>query len=398
MKSGRSIFISGATGLLGSELLRRLLAWEPASNAYVLVRGVDDEVVKSRGESLIKDLFPGEVARADARGRVKFVRGDICRPRMGIEAPLFAEIASQVTDVVHCAAEVRFDLSLDEARAINVEGTRNAFALAQQAHKANARFNAFHHVSTYGVSRPLPGSDIVLEEPPRPDAEYHNTYERTKAEAEQFLFDHAGSVPFSVYRPSIIMGESSTGWTRDFKVIYIVLRIYERGLLPAGVPFLVQRGGRADSVHLDYVADSLYALTRNPTRKNGKIYHIVSNDPSTSGEAFAYITELMRKMVAERQGRNLAPVEIREVDSLLEEAFSSGNADGEVIAVLKDFLPYFSKSWTFDDRNTREGLAESSVRHHIGPESWPRLLDFCLRSEWGRRPQPRPPLSDCVLK
>src|SRR4029453_16907016 len=63
-------------------------------------------------------------------------------------------------------------------------------------------------------------------------SEFRNTYEQTKCEAER-LFDAIDDMEVAIARPSIVMGESDTGWTPAFNVLYWPLRAFARGLFEA---------------------------------------------------------------------------------------------------------------------------------------------------------------------
>ena len=149
--------------------------------------------------------------------------------------------------VCHCAASITFDLPLEEAREINVEGTR---AMLELARAAGAR--RFVHVSTAYVAGTYSGGS------PRTcsGTEFRNTYEQTKCEAERVVGEVA-DMEVAIARPSIVMGESDTGWTPAFNVLYWPLRAFARGLfeqvpaLPEGrvdvVPGRLRRGRRSRS-------------------------------------------------------------------------------------------------------------------------------------------------------
>ena len=86
--------------------------------------------------------------------------------------------------------------------------------------------------------------------------EFRNTYEQTKWEAEHVV-NEASDLDPVIARPSIVMGESESGWTPAFNVLYWPIRAFSRGLfteVPARPEALV------DVVPVDYVADALVHL------------------------------------------------------------------------------------------------------------------------------------------
>ena len=126
--------------------------------------------------------------------------------------------------MIHCAATVRFDHSLDEARRINVEGTRRVLDFAAAA----PRLRSLAYVGTAYVAGDRTG--LVRENELDAGQSFRNTYEQTKAEAEALVRSRLGSLPGVILRPSIIVGDSRTGVTSSFKMLYWPLKIYARRL------------------------------------------------------------------------------------------------------------------------------------------------------------------------
>ncbi len=116
-------------------------------------------------------------------------------------------LLDEVTHVLHCAASVRFDLPLTEARRANV-GT--AAVVADIARRA-PRLERLVHVSTAYVGGTHRGTFHESELDVGQD--FRNSYEQTKFEAEGLLRESAQDLPLSVARPSIVVGEAGSGWT-----------------------------------------------------------------------------------------------------------------------------------------------------------------------------------------
>ena len=162
-------------------------------------------------------------------------------------------LAEDVGAILHCAASISFDMPLDEARAINVEGTREVIGFAREC-KALGRLERFVHVSTAYVSGKFEGT--FRERQLDAGQEFRNTYEQTKWEAEHIVRAATDLAP-AIARPSIVMGESDSGWTPAFNVLYWPLRAFSRGLFDE-IPALPT--AHVDVVPVDYVADALVRL------------------------------------------------------------------------------------------------------------------------------------------
>src|SRR6478752_6843951 len=247
------VFLTGATGFLGMEVLARLVE-KGDRDVVALVRAADSEAATERLHGVMAKLWRDPSPYHD---RVRAVAGDVTSPGLGMDRAERAEIAEEVTAVLHCAASIAFDLPLDEARQINVEGTREVIGFAREA-RTLGRLERFVHVSTAYVGGYHSG--VFSERELDTGQEFRNTYEQTKWEAEHVLAAADDLAP-AIARPSIVMGESDSGWTPAFNVLYWPLRAFSRGLFDR-VPALAE--GRVDVVPVDYVADAIvYLLDRN---------------------------------------------------------------------------------------------------------------------------------------
>src|ERR1035438_9079419 len=114
-----AVFLTGATGFLGMELLARYLQ-QTDRRIYALVRGADDREAYRRIQHTLIEMFGPAHSYAD---RVLALRGDVAQLGMGIASGL-DRLAERVTEIVHCAAAVSFEQPLEQARVVNVDGTR----------------------------------------------------------------------------------------------------------------------------------------------------------------------------------------------------------------------------------------------------------------------------------
>src|SRR5689334_24899862 len=117
----RPILLTGATGFVGMTVLARLLA--AGREVHCLVRARDDDDADARLRSILNRV------QAPSTGRAVAVAGDLTAPRLGL-GDRHDAIAARVGTVIHSAASVAFDLPIEEARPINVEGTRRVLDFA----------------------------------------------------------------------------------------------------------------------------------------------------------------------------------------------------------------------------------------------------------------------------
>src|SRR5829696_6126678 len=176
------VFLTGATGFLGMEVLARLL--EAGDRQVVaLVRPGASASAEERLDAVLAQLWRDPEPYRD---RVRVVAGDVTRPGLGMEPTERTALAEEVGAVLHCAASIAFDLPLDEARKINVEGTREVIGFAREC-KALGRLERFLHVSTAYVSGRHGGT--FSEEELDAGQDFRNTYEQTKWEAEHVVLE-----------------------------------------------------------------------------------------------------------------------------------------------------------------------------------------------------------------
>jgi long-chain acyl-CoA synthetase len=364
--AGGDLLLTGATGFVGMELLARYL--ERSDRQIVtLVRAANDEAARRRMDAVLANLF-GRRGQLYGR-RVVAVAGDLLAPRFGLAPARSEELARRVSTIVHAAASVSFTLPLAEARAINLEGTRRMLEFAELA-CARGGLERYGHVSTAYVAGTHSGRfaecDLELGQV------FRNSYEQSKFEAEQLVRARTG-LPFTILRPSIVVGDRRSGWTAAFNVLYWPLRAFARGLFPA-VPAIPS--APVDVVSVDYVADAIYALCED-CGDAGETYNLTAGaHASTIGE----IVSLAGRYFRRPPPKVLPPTEF----AALERAASP--LQRSALEGSRAYFPYFAIGTVFDEARTRARLDPAGIRVSPLGDYLERLLDFATRSRWGKRP------------
>jgi len=360
-----AVLLTGGTGFVGMEVLTRWLE-RGDRRIYALVRADDDEAAAER-------LRPGlESAFGTLDGtpeRLTAVAGDVQKPGLGLDEARQKGLAGEVDVIVHSAASVSFTLGLEESRAINVEGTRNVLDFAERC----PRLERFSYVSTAYVAGTHPGT--FREDQLQEGQEFRNAYERSKFEAERLVQGRRRRLAVQVLRPSIVVGERTSGWTSSFNVLYGPLKAFARGSFPA-VP--AHESAPVDVVPVDYVADATYELSsRGP---NGT-FHLVAGRHATS---VGRLIELASKHFRRKPPPTFPPAVYRRVIYPLALRRLGGRAR-EALRKAEVFFPYFSMQVRYDDRRARRRLEPSGIRVTPVEGYFHRLLDFAQQADWGRQ-------------
>lgn len=357
--------LTGATGFVGMEVLARYLE-RGDRPVYALIRADGDSAAQERLNDVLTNLFGARAAGRHAE-RLRAVAGELTAPDLGLTRARREQLAHEVTTIVHSAASVSFTLPLEEARKINVEGTRRMLEFAELARELGG-LTRYGHVSTAYVAGTHAGrfteSDLDVGQ------RFNNSYEQSKFEAEQLVRAQPG-LPFTILRPSIVVGDRRSGWTSAFNVLYWPLRALARGLFEA-IP--ASPSAPLDVVSVDYVADAIHELCE-AVDGIGETYHLAAGaQASTMGE----VAQLASGYFHRPAPKMLPPAEFAslEVPVAQGSAFETGSA----------YFPYFSISAVFDETATRARLEPAGIRVSPLRDYMDRLLDFATRSRWGKRP------------
>jgi thioester reductase-like protein len=369
------VLLTGATGFVGMELLARYLQ-RTNRRVYALVRGANEREATARLKHTLHSLFGADHPYS---GRVVAVRGDLTRSDLGLRRGKRDWLAERVSEVVHGAASVSFDLGLEASRQVNVEGTRRVLELAERC-QARGGLRRFSYISTAYVAGEHVGcfSEDELDLGQR----FRNAYEQSKFEAECLVTRARRRLPVTVLRPSIVVGERETGWTQSFNVLYWPLRAYARGAYTA-LP--ARRDAPVDVVPVDYVADAIFVLSQ-AREAEGATFHL------TAGAHASSVGELVELASAffERPAPGLIePTLYRHVVHPLLVRGTRDQRRRRALRCSEVFFPYFAARVHYDDRRSRVALRGTGIGPTPLHTYFDRLLEFALAADWGRRQLPR---------
>ncbi len=276
------ILLTGATGLLGRYLLRDLLSADVSVAA--LVRSTRKQSAAERVELLMRsweDMLGRDLPRPVV------LEGDISQSNLGLGDASVEWVAENCDAILHNAASLIFQSTDSESEPwrSNVAGMQNVLDLCQKT-----GIRDFHDVSTAYVCGLRNGT--VLESELDVGQELGNDYERSKVQAEKLVRSAEFLAPPTIYRPSIIVGDSSTGFTTTFHGFYAALQLAKtlveaqraKGahVVNADTIRLTLDGNESKNfVPVDWVSAVMIHIVTSPEH-HGKTYHLTPSQPVTS--------------------------------------------------------------------------------------------------------------------
>lgn len=344
-----SVFITGYPGFLGTELLSRIVR-RTDQDAVCLVQPKFVGVAQQRVDALA-------TRDAELSRRIRIVAGDITEPGLGLEAHALAD----VTEAWHLAAVYDLAVNVRVADAVNVTGTRNVL----QALETCSNLSRLHYFSTCYVSGRYAGP--FSEDQLDVGAPFNNFYEESKHYAEAEVRQHmSAGMPATIYRPSIVVGDSQTGATQKFDgpyyVMQLLLRQGRRAVLPVvGDPTAT----RVNIVPRDFVIDAVDHLS-GLAASAGRTYHVADPHPLTVEELIDVMAEATgRRVVMVPLPRSVAKGSIRHVPGVR-----------RLMGMPAEAVDYFSHPTHYLTQNLRNDLAGSGIEPPHFDNYVDRLVSF----------------------
>jgi long-chain acyl-CoA synthetase len=360
-RDGGVVLVTGATGLLGGELVRRWTAAGTRRQIAVLVRD------RARWEAAARRL-------ALPHDAVAVLEGDVTREGLGLGRAERTWLATRATAMVHLAADTIFSRPLDQARQVNRDGTAHLLALAADCpHVARVAY-----VSTAFVAGRRTG--LVPESAAGAATEqigWVNGYEQSKAEAEALLRDARRD--WVILRSSTIACDDPSGVVTQRNAVHQALRLFHDGLA-AMIPGVAESA--LDVVPADYVSDAIARLALRDDVA-GETVHLCA------GTGAMPLDELLAECHARwstdpvwrRRGIALPSQADLETWELFTEAVEQTGHPRlrRVTRALSHFLPQLALPKRFETQRAAAllGVEPPPVRAY-----WDRMLDHLLRTGW----------------
>ena len=330
-----AIFLTGSTGYIGAHIAAILLD-RHTDRLNLLVRAKTEQEANERLWHALQLHLEFPQFRDALEMRINVFRGDLTDPRFGLGDAEYTRLVGTSESVIHCAASLNRK-SEKSCLNVNLRGTLEVAQLARRAQDLHG-LRRFSQVSTVAVAG-IRSHEVVTEDSSidwnRSD---YDPYARTKKFCEHMVRELLPEVPRTVFRPSIVLGDSRRAETTQFDMVRAFVFL-------AGLPLLPFRSSdRIDIVPVDYVAESVVALHQKPDPMH-EIYHLSSG---TGAETFGQLT----RAIAQASGK-MEPLYWPE----LERPFSSAvnwlagyrGEFGRSASLLKVFMPYLVWDTVFEN-------------------------------------------------
>lgn len=345
-------FFTGFPGFLGSELVPRVLARSPEEQVVCLIQKKFTDLALRRIQ---------EIEARDPRyaGRIRLVEGDITVPGLGLPDP--ATLQAEVTEVWHLAAVYDLSVRRSVARKVNVEGTKNVLDFAEGC----AALRRFQYVSTCYVSGRYAG--IYREADLAKGQVFQNHYEETKFLAEVEVRERMKrGLPATIYRPSVVVGDSRTGDTQKYDGPYFAIRWL---LKQPGIAIMPVVGdskrSRLNVVPRDFVTEAISYLS-GQDKSLGKTYQLADPEPLTIDEVLTAVARAAgRLMVRVPLPVGLAKAAIDWVPGVY-----------RLMQIPSSTIDYFVHPTYYDTANTRADLAGTGIEVPPLRSYLPTLVSF----------------------
>ena len=348
----KSVFFTGFPGFLGRELLWRVLERSPDRKAVCIVQErYEADAKKARAEI--------EAAHPSVKGRIELVRGDIVRPDLGLSNA--DELAKDVVEVYHLAAVYDLAVGRDLAVKVNVEGTRHVLDFCARC----PSLERHHYVSTCYVSGRYTG--IFREDDLEKGQAFNNFYEETKHLAEVEVRRRWDQIPTTIYRPAIVVGDSSTGATQKYDGPYFAIRFLLKQKGPIAIIPVVgdPTAVRLNVVPRDFVVGAITALSGR-TDNVGRCYQLADPEPLTVAE----LTDAMERELGKKLVRIPLPL------GLAKQAIAKLPGVQSIFEFPEHVVDYYVHPTHYDTTWSEADLEEHGIRCPRFDSYLGRLFDF----------------------
>ena len=357
-------FVTGASGFIGRRLVKKLLSRRGAVVHFLIRQSSQDKVAELLAYWGVDEK------------RAKPVFGDLVQPRLGLTKAALKQLGG-IDHFFHLAAVYDLGADAESQVQINIEGTRNAVVAANEM-----KAGCFQHVSSIAAAGLYEG---VFREDMFDEAEnLDHPYFQTKHESEKIVRKEC-KVPWRVYRPSLVVGDSATGEMDKIDGPYYFFKLIQRmrQMLPPWMPTLGIEGGRINIVPVDFVVAAVDHIAHQKGH-DGKAFHIVDPTPYRVGDILnifasaAHAPQFALRLNAALLG--FIPNSVKKGMLALTPVRRIRNAVMKDLGLPEDIITFVNYPTRFDCREATAALKGSGIECPRLPDYAYRLWDYWERN------------------
>ncbi len=342
-----AIFLTGSTGYIGAHVAANLLQGHGAS-LNLLVRARESHEAELRLWQAMQLHMEFSKFYEYLQTNIRIFRGDLTAPHFGLDRDTFDRLIHTTDSVVHCAASLNRK-SEKSCMNVNLRGTLEVIQLARYANHYHG-LRRFSNVSTVAVAGKR--QDEVVTEDASIDWERsdYDPYARTKKFCEHMVRQLLPDVPITIFRPSIVLGDSRYAETTQFDMVRSF--VFLAGL--TALPF--RATDKIDIVNVDFVADAIASL-HVKEKPQFDTYHL------SSGRSSQTFRELTTALAAaqNKRGPVFLPFMAKPFAKAVNFLSNRKTPLGRGAALMKVFMPYLTWNTVFDNTRVTAELGRKPV-------------------------------------
>ena len=342
-----AIFLTGSTGYIGAHVAANLLQDHGAS-LNVLIRARDAREAELRLWQSLQLHLPFPYFYESLQTRVRIFRGDLTTEQFGLSRDDYDRLIHTTDSIIHCAASLNRK-SEKSCLNVNLRGTLEVLQLGMRVHHYHG-LRRFSHVSTVAVAGKRQNEVVTEDAAIDWDRSDYDPYARTKKFCEHMIRRLLPEVPITIFRPSIVLGDSRRAETTQFDMVRAFVFL-------AGLPVLPFRpDDQVDIVNVDFVADAIATLHQKGQTQYD-IYHL------SSGKDSQTFRELTTALAAAQHKRG--PVFVPMMEAPFAASVNAlANRKGTIArgaSLMKVFMPYLVWNTVFDNTRVTTELGRKPV-------------------------------------
>jgi thioester reductase-like protein len=342
-----AIFLTGSTGYIGAHVAANLLHDHGAS-LNLLVRARDPHEAEDRLWRAFQLHLDFKLFYEYVQTRVRIFRGDLTSERFGLSTDDYDRLVHTTDSVIHCAASLNRK-SEKSCLNVNLRGTLEVIKLALEADHYHG-LRRFSHVSTVAVAGKRQDEVVTEDHAIDWDRSDYDPYARTKKFCEHMIRQLLPDVPKTIFRPSIVLGDSRRGETTQFDMVRAFVFL-------AGLPVLpLHSKDRVDIVNVDFVADAIATL-HVKEQPQYDTYHLSSGRDS---QTYRQLTASLAAAEGKR-GPMYLPFLGGPFTSSVNLLSNRTSTIGRSAALMKVFMPYLTFNTVFDNTRVTQELGRKPV-------------------------------------